>query len=56
MEPEIPDNKTTENNQEWYDEVYFDSDQDSEEEYEGGIGLMNQQKKTESKNKKTIFF
>ncbi|KAI9275233.1 E2F-associated phosphoprotein [Helicostylum pulchrum] len=55
MEPEVPDNKPTKNNQEWYDEVYFDSDQDSEGEYEGGIGLMGQQKKTQiNKPKKKV--
>lgn len=39
--------KPKEKNEEWYDEVYFDSDQDSEEE-SPGIGLMGKQKKKPS--------
>lgn len=42
-----PVHKTQDKNEEWYDEVYFDSDQDSEED-SPGIGLMGKQKKTPS--------
>lgn len=49
MEKNNAEEKKTENKDEWYDEVYFDSDQDSEEDYAGGIGLMGQQKKEPSK-------
>lgn len=44
---------TKNKNEEWYDEVYFDSDQDSEEEKEGpspGIGLMGEKKQKKSMN------
>lgn len=42
------EDKAKEKNEEWYDEVYFDSDQDSEEEDSPGIGLMGKQKKKPS--------
>lgn len=45
MEPSKKDD-----NQDWYDEVYFDSDQESENEDETmGIGLIGEKKKKPSK-------
>lgn len=50
MEPDQP--KSQQKDEEWYDEVYFDSDQDSEQEEEErspGIGLMVKLKNMPSK-------
>lgn len=50
MEPDQP--KSQQKDEEWYDEVYFDSDQDSEQEEEErspGIGLTVKQKNKPSK-------
>jgi hypothetical protein len=44
MEPEVADDQRE---GEWYDEVYYDSDQDSEEETIG-IGLPGQKQKPKS--------
>jgi hypothetical protein len=43
---------TKNKNEEWYDEVYFDSDQDSEKEEEPspGIGLMGEKKQKKGMN------
>lgn len=40
--------KPEDKKEEWYDEVYFDSDQDSDEEESPGIGLMGKQKRNPS--------
>lgn len=56
MEPELAANQ---DNEEWYDEVYYDTDQDSEEETIG-IGLPGQQKVKSGMDsiliKKSFFF
>lgn len=48
----------TETNQkeELYDEVYFDSDQDSDQEETMGLGLPGQSKKKQGIGLKTFFF
>lgn len=46
---EVVENKEEPSNKDYYDEVYFDSDQESES---AGIGLMGKSKKESSKKKK----